>query len=337
MRNTNRLLIRLNKAVDCSNSKYLSERALAVILFDNLIETHLYHLLTYNMFINKNSNGLDLYRYSHRQIKNYEDILKYAKKENLIDAFEQKILKFAHKQRNKIYHENQFIQNDIELSIILYYIFISKKRDGWEKAASFRIYSSNIDDEQINFGQGLIEEAFPFDHKKYYFKTWDYIVQKWEIRRNFAKTCKRNILNQIKRIQHSIKYLKKTLKEYNYLYDTEYYSFVKEKDKEDCRNIDFILLVHMYYRLISEGTKCRKELLSIRDFIEKNNKVYPKWVDINKIKERVEKFKNLTDEKVFDNYVEIETRIFDLYQDSYDAMCYLDGYIQYLVDQYRGK
>lgn len=56
MRNTNRLLIRLNKAIDCSNSKYLSERALAVILFDNLIETHLYHLLTYNMFINKNSN-----------------------------------------------------------------------------------------------------------------------------------------------------------------------------------------------------------------------------------------------------------------------------------------
>ena len=93
----------------------------------------------------------------------------------------------------------------------------------------------------------------------------------------------------------------------------------------------------MYYRLISEDTKCRKELLSIRDFIEKNNKVYPKWVDINKIKERVEKFKNLTDEKIFDNYIEIETRIFDLYQDSYDAMCYLDGYIQYLVDQYRGK
>ena len=58
---------------------------------------------------------------------------------------------------------------------------------------------------------------------------------------------------------------------------------------------------------------------------------------INKIKERVKKFKNLTDEKIFDNYVEIETRIFDLYQDSYDAMCYLDGYIQYLVDQYRGK
>ena len=93
----------------------------------------------------------------------------------------------------------------------------------------------------------------------------------------------------------------------------------------------------MYYRLISEDTKYRKELLSIRDFIEKNKKVYPKWVDINKIKERIENFKNLTDEKIFDNYVEIETRIFDLYQDSYDAMCYLDGYIQYLVDQYRGK
>ena len=48
-------------------------------------------------------------------------------------------------------------------------------------------------------------------------------------------------------------------------------------------------------------------------------------------------FNNLKNEQVFDNYIEIETRIYDLYQDSYDAMCYLDGYIQYLVDQYRGK
>lgn len=48
-------------------------------------------------------------------------------------------------------------------------------------------------------------------------------------------------------------------------------------------------------------------------------------------------YNNLKNEQVFDNYIEIETRIYDLYQDSYDAMCYLDGYIQYLVDQYRGK
>lgn len=44
MRNTNRLLISLNKAVDCANSKYLSEKAIGIILFDNLIETQL-HLL----------------------------------------------------------------------------------------------------------------------------------------------------------------------------------------------------------------------------------------------------------------------------------------------------
>ena len=53
MRNTNLLLIRLNKAVDCSNSKYLSERALSIILFDNLIETFLHYLLTSKMFINE--------------------------------------------------------------------------------------------------------------------------------------------------------------------------------------------------------------------------------------------------------------------------------------------
>ena len=51
MRNTNLLLIRLNRAVDCSNSKYLSEKALSIILFDNLIETRLHYLLTNKMFI----------------------------------------------------------------------------------------------------------------------------------------------------------------------------------------------------------------------------------------------------------------------------------------------
>ena len=76
---------------------------------------------------------------------------------------------------------------------------------------------------------------------------------------------------------------------------------------------------------------------NIRDFIKNNKKVYPKWVDINKIRKRVERFSNLKNEQIIDNYIEVETRIYDLYQDSYDAMCYLDGYIQYLVDQYRGK
>lgn len=337
MRNTNLLLIRLNKAVDCSNSKYLSERALAIILFDNLIETHLHYLLTNKIFINKISEQQGIYRYKNEQLKHYEDILKYAKKEKLLNSDECKILKFAHQQRNKIYHENKIRKEDIELTIILYYIVISKKRIDWEKSAGYRFFSNYIDDEQINFGQGLIKESFPFDHNKYYFKAWDFIIQKWKIKNNLAETCKINILDQIESIEYSINYLIKTLEERNYLYNTSYYNFVENKNAEDCRNIDFILLVHMYYRLISEDTKCKKELPSISDFIEKKKKVYPKWVDINKIKERVKKFKNLTDEKIFDNYVEIETRIFDLYQDSYDAMCYLDGYIQYLVDQYRGK
>ena len=335
MRNTNRLLIRLNKAVDCSNSKYLSERALSIILFDNLIETHLHYLLTSKMFINEEYNKL--YRYKNDQLKYYEDILKYARKEKLLSLNEYKLLNFVHKQRNKIYHENEIRKSDIELTIILYYLFLNKKRIDWEKPASFRVFSSDVEDEQINFGQGLIKETFPFNHEKYFFRAWDFIIKKWKIKNNLAKTCKRNILNQIKSIESSVQYLNKTLEEHNYLYETSYYNFVNVANKENCRNIDFILLVHMYHRLINENKKCKKELPSIRNFIEKNKKVYPKWVDINKIKERVEKFKNLTDEKIFDNYVEIETRIFDLYQDSYDAMCYLDGYIQYLVDQYRGK
>ena len=297
---------------DCSNSKYLSEKALSVILFDNLIETHLHYLLTNKMFINREDNYRAVYRYSDKQLKYYEDILKYSKKEKLLSAEEYKILNFVHKQRNKIYHENKIRKNDLELTIILYYLFLTKKRVDWEKPASFRVFSNDADDEQIDFGQGLIEETFPFNHEKYFFKSWDYIMQKWEIQNNLAITCQINILNQIKSIENSIKYLIKTLEEYNYLYQTSYYSFVKEKDAEDCRNVDFILLVHMFYRLINENTNCRKDKSNIRDFIKNNKKVYPKWVDINTIKKRVEKFSNLKNEQVFDNYIEIETRIYDL-------------------------
>ena len=65
------------------------------------------------------------------------------------------------------------------------------------------------------------------------------------------------------------------LEEYNYLYQTSYYSFVKENDAEDCRNVDFILLVHMFYSLINENTKSKKDMSNIRDFIKNNKKVYP--------------------------------------------------------------
>lgn len=93
----------------------------------------------------------------------------------------------------------------------------------------------------------------------------------------------------------------------------------------------------MFYRLINENTYYKKNILNIRDFIKKNNKVYPKWVDINKIKKRIENFRNLDDEKVLDKYVEIATRLFDLYQDTYNAECYLSGYLQSLLDEYLGK
>ena len=69
------------------------------------------------------------------------------------------------------------------------------------------------DDEEIDFGQGLIEESFPFDHAKYFFNAWDYIVKKWAIKNNLALTCKMNILNQINSIERSIEYLSKTLEE----------------------------------------------------------------------------------------------------------------------------
>ena len=76
---------------------------------------------------------------------------------------------------------------------------------------------------------------------------------------------------------------------------------------------------------------------SYKPYLRTLHKKYPNWINIDKIRKRLIDFDRLSEDKIFENYIEIETRIFDLYNDSYDAMCYLDGYIQYLYDQYRGK
>lgn len=128
---------------------------------------------------------------------------------------------------------------------------------------------------KINFGQGLIEEPFLFDHKKYFFKAWNYIIQKWEIKNNLAIACKTNILEQLECIENAIEYLKQTLEEHNYFFSTSYYSFVKEIDAEICRDIDFVLLVHMYYRLEYENRDKKTKFEDIESFLNRHHKKYP--------------------------------------------------------------
>ena len=75
MRNTNRLLIRLNKAVEASNSKYISEKALAIIFFDNLIETR-----------NKKNEFEDIKSFINRYHKKYPNWINIDKiRKRLID------------------------------------------------------------------------------------------------------------------------------------------------------------------------------------------------------------------------------------------------------------
>ena len=96
-------------------------------------------------------------------------------------------------------------------------------------------------------------------------------------------------------------------------------------------------LAIIFFDNLIETRNKKNEFEDIKSFINRYHKKYPNWINIDKIRKRLIDFDRLSEDKIFENYIEIETRIFDLYHDSYDAMCYLDGYIQYLYDQYRGK
>lgn len=353
MENINRLLIQLDKAVNCTKSKYPQERAIAIILFDNLIEVQLYKTLTRKTFFNKKPKQGEkiIYRYQDRDLNNYKDILKLASETSIISKTDRELLDLAHSIRNKIYHKGDFYDEDkIDLAMILYYIFLSENFKEMHCAYGFTSYQSTPAYEEIDFGQVVLNDKFKLGNTKEYFEaSSDAIFSRWITANSLSGIITTIIIRQIEDIKNSLEFITSSIKDYDYYKDLiRYNNFDNQPNginQENSKNIDFILLYFLFVRKNRDSLNCiQNTSLNLaegeslfKNVLVKNEYKYPYWIDIEKIENRIKTFKHKSEEDIVKNFRDIESKIYNMYQDVSEAASALDGYIQYLVDVARGK
>lgn len=354
MNNINRLLLQLNKAIECSNSQYNQEKAIAIILLDNLIEVQLYKALTIKHFINKNSENLRrmFYRYKDRDLNNFETLLKYSVKESIITQSERNFISFAHNIRNRVYHQGLYDEDKIELGLILYYVFINQKIFDWECSYGFTSYTDKPEYEQINFAQGVLEKTGMLsEHKQYFNLSLEVILNKWNLKNSLATTCKLIVLDEIKSINSNIKFIEKTIQEENYysefvkFWTFDYFITKNDANIENLKNLEYILLYYSFLKKYRDNLNCindetefySKGKIWLKEYFIKYKCKYPYWTNLEKIKKRAMDFEKQSEEKVLQNFIDIQAKINNLYEDISEAASDLDGYLQFLYDQWRGK
>lgn len=339
MKNINRLLIQLNKAVECINSIYPQEKAIAVTLLDNLIEVQLYKTLTTRMSLTKP-------KINPEDLRNYNDILKVSVNDSVISSSDRELLSLAHSIRNVIYHKGYLYDEDkIELALVLYYIFLSENFKNMHSINGMISYTDLPAYKEIDFGQTLINKrGFP-DHKEYFEKCSNFIFSNWKLKETLPEIIKKILLKQIESIINSLEFFILSINDYDYFRSMiKFYDFNKDKQGQS-KDIDFILL---YYSFIRENKEALNYILKatqnseeckhlFEKYLLKNNYTYPNWINLDKVKARIDNLNNKSEEIVIQNFRDIESKMNYLYQDISEASCDLDGYQQFLYDQYKGK
>lgn len=338
MENINRLLIQLDKAVNCIKSKYPQERSIAIILLDNLIEVQLYRTLTRKIFINKNPKLGEriMYRYEDRDISNYKDILKISSENSIISKDDLELLDLAHSIRNKIYHKGDFYDEaKIDLAMILYYIFLSENFKKMYCSYGFTSYQNSPAYEEIHFGQSLERDNFKLSNAKEYFRaSSDVIFSRWVPRNTLSATITTILVGQIESVKSGLEFINTYVKE-----DNDYYN------RNNIKEIDSILLYYLFIRKNRDKLNCIQDIIKknearkalFQDFQISNNYKYPYWIDFEKIEDRVKAFKNKSENYIVKNFRDIESKMYNIYQDVNEASSDLDGYIQHCIDIARGK
>lgn len=350
----NRILIQLNKAVECANSEYLPERSIAVTLFDNLIEVQLFKRAESNLMWGTTTwyNGSRFHNAKTRDkaLSYYDNLLKYSKDNKTISERDFEILKYAHSIRNSAYHKGTLDEMKIDLAILIYYDFLQRNLPKWGSPNGLIGFTDLPGYKKIDFGQGLKDEFLP-EYEDYFKSSLSCILEKLQLTNDLTKTVVSIISKQIERIEWAIDFIKsesKTLNFYDVLgrfwyLNSDFIEFYKEGRKP--KNLNSILLLYAFIREHQDylddipdlkfRQKEGKKLL--RQFRSNQNGTYPHWTNLAKIKQRVNKLKGNEPNIVLKNLVDIENKIAYLYTDLDEASSDLDGYIQELIDRARGK
>lgn len=173
----NQTLLQLERAIALANSDIPQDKALAVILFDNLIEVMLYRKAE-NILMWDSTTWYGGSRSVDTKTRNsitgpsgkYDRMLKFIKDHEIITEQEQELetIKFTHEVRNAVYHRGENDHQKIELAILIYFALLTKSINKWGKV-SMPGHISRPGYYYIDFTANPTE-----DHKKSTLTTPDY-------------------------------------------------------------------------------------------------------------------------------------------------------------------
>lgn len=360
MRDLNRILIQFNRAITCANSRYPQDKAISVILFDNLIELQLYKRAE-NLFMWDRAtwdNGSRAINKQERQNiigekGKYDRLLKFSKDNSLLSDEELEIISFAHDIRNAVYHRGEDDETKIEIVLFLYFGFLKRKLKKWGSPNGLIAITGGAAYEQIDFGQNIIttENKFDFDNKEYFDKALDYLFSTWRLSDDLDAKAIKLFSVQIREIKSALLFVRTNAKDFNYYASLGYYWSLNdlfpeyEKQKRKPKDLDSILLLSLYLREYKDELEDLDDLeirqkqgrTLLRKHRQKYKGKYPYWTDLDNIEKRVQNLKGKTEHVIIKNIIDIQRKLHNLYQDLGEAASNFDNYIQDMRDRMRGK
>ncbi len=359
MKRYNGILLQLNKAVGCANSIYPQEKGIAVILLDNLIELELYKIAKNTLLWDEASidGGRAIDKVTRDNIVGgkgkYDRLIKFSKDNALLTESEMEILKFGHELRNVIYHQGEDDELKIEIGLLIYYGIIKVKMKKWADSRMFSVLKVGPAYEKIDFGQGIDKniKSFERDHKKYFETALDYLLSKWDLSKSLDETIILHFLNQIRRIKSRLSFIESNIRDINYYRALGSYWYLNDlfekyvDAKRKPKNIDSVMITSHYLReykdYLGDINDLNKRQKTGRSLYFKHRRLYKgkysHWVDLSRIEKRVNNLRGKNEHTLIKTFIEIQNKLRNLYLDVGEAASNLDGYIQDMTDNIRGK
>ena len=329
MKNINRILLQLNKAIECANSSYSQERALAVIILDNIAELYLYHYLR-NIILAENSININKSHISFENIDdvlcNHSKLLKLGCKYQVIDKSQKEVLSLAHEIRNALYHKGDFYdEKNIDLALSLFYELYKSTNINLISPSFLVALSGDFQCKPINFGQLSEKEYSQHEYKEYFNEAYNFIINKWKLKYSF-KTLSYAILS--KKIRDIKYYLKDIKQNGNILFKT----LIKDyKNNSKNENLNILLSFELFKRKCVNIPKANCEAKKyVSDFKQQyKTKKYPHSVNLSNLSKKLSNFKNQDFQHALQVFVNMSAYLENLYKDSKSA----DSELEYEIDK----
>ncbi len=349
----NRTLIQLNNAIRLANSPLPQEKALSVILFDQLIEIILYEIANSPLPIQSGSKPNSNIKKAASQ--HFDKLLKFVKSVGLLSETDEALLAFTHNIRNGIYHEADESEDKINIALSIYFHFIQVQRELFLKTNSPTALSTDAGYEQIDFGQGLKKNdpLWFMNTDEYFSSAFDFLIDKIPSLPSFPILAFNYLRDTIIDIEGSLKFAEEGHKNYSF-YNAIAASTIGEdvpilrqyaNENRRPKNLDSILITAAFIRRNEEFLTAigdgRTRLVISRKLYKEFRKglkgKYQHWVNLGRISNRIAKLQNERIDTAIKNFININELISTLQQDASLASLIFGGYEMWLYDLYRGK